>query len=310
MGGMSDRIIRKGFWGSPDVAKCTAVQRLIYIGLWAAADDHGRGECNFKTLEGLIFPHDDLADLVGDPLATFGGQWPPVAAAFDILTYQVNGHTYYQIQGWERHQRLRKGRQSQYPDPTSGNIVVLTSGGQWRPVAAKSRPEVEVEVEVEEPPTVVGGCQGVASSQASTTPPVDNPWPVDNPGVLVAVPNAASKLPAQKTKRGTRLSREWTPDLNSPANKTLHDQHDPAWLSEQLARFRDYWTSKTGQQATKVDWDATWRNWLRRSADQEKPRQTPEAARIQAMYADASTRDVSIFQQIIDADDARRRQAS
>ena len=29
--------------------------------------------------------------------------------------------------------------------------------------------------------------------------------------------------------------------------------------------FRDYWTAKSGQDATKFDWLATWRNWLRNS---------------------------------------------
>jgi hypothetical protein len=28
-------------------------------------------------------------------------------------------------------------------------------------------------------------------------------------------------------------------------------------------RFVDYWTAKTGQNATKLDWFATWRNWVR-----------------------------------------------
>lgn len=29
--------------------------------------------------------------------------------------------------------------------------------------------------------------------------------------------------------------------------------------------FRDYWISKSGKDATKLDWLATWRNWLRNS---------------------------------------------
>jgi len=34
--------------------------------------------------------------------------------------------------------------------------------------------------------------------------------------------------------------------------------------------FKDYWVSKTGSGATKLDWTATWRNWVRNQR-QEKP---------------------------------------
>jgi nicotinamide mononucleotide adenylyltransferase len=34
-------------------------------------------------------------------------------------------------------------------------------------------------------------------------------------------------------------------------------------------QFRDYWIAKAGAGATKLDWEATWRNWVRRI---EKPK--------------------------------------
>lgn len=34
-----------------------------------------------------------------------------------------------------------------------------------------------------------------------------------------------------------------------------------------FAKFRDYWRAKSGSQATKLDWDATWRNWCRSEGD-------------------------------------------
>jgi uncharacterized protein YdaU (DUF1376 family) len=38
--------------------------------------------------------------------------------------------------------------------------------------------------------------------------------------------------------------------------------------------FRDYWISKPDH-ATKLDWEATWRNWIRRAATQSQPRGSP-----------------------------------
>lgn len=46
----------------------------------------------------------------------------------------------------------------------------------------------------------------------------------------------------------------------------------------ELARFRDYWVAKAGPGAAKLDWSATWRNWLRRSAQDSQARQRPAGA--------------------------------
>ena len=42
-------------------------------------------------------------------------------------------------------------------------------------------------------------------------------------------------------------------------------------------QFRDYWQAKSGKDATKIDWVATWRNWMRK-AEQQAPRRTRLAA--------------------------------
>jgi uncharacterized protein YdaU (DUF1376 family) len=72
--------------------------------------------------------------------------------------------------------------------------------------------------------------------------------------------------PNRKTaKRGSRLPDDWTlPDgWRDWATKTLDM---PARIvAVEADKFRDYWTAKAGKDATKVDWEATWRNWCRNS---------------------------------------------
>ena len=55
-----------------------------------------------------------------------------------------------------------------------------------------------------------------------------------------------------------------------------------AWAAENVPgldyatetmRFRDYWQSAAGAKARKTDWEATWRNWMRRAADDLAARQ-------------------------------------
>lgn len=66
--------------------------------------------------------------------------------------------------------------------------------------------------------------------------------------------------------RAKRIPDDWTP---SP---TLIDAMRAEGIADELARrelprFRDYWAAKPGRDGTKLDWDATWRNWLRRAGD-------------------------------------------
>jgi len=55
----------------------------------------------------------------------------------------------------------------------------------------------------------------------------------------------------QSIARGSRLPPDWTPEGD-------YDR-------EELERFRDYWIAKAGKDGVKLDWQATWRNWLRNS---------------------------------------------
>jgi hypothetical protein len=59
--------------------------------------------------------------------------------------------------------------------------------------------------------------------------------------------------------RGTRLSPDWMP------SEHLEETHE-------LEKFRDYWIAQPGQRGVKTDWDATWRNWVRRAAERTPAR--------------------------------------
>lgn len=103
---------------------------------------------------------------------------------------------------------------------------------------------------------VAGGCGGNASTDLALV--VDATASADAPA-----------SPTPKTRRGSRLHDGWTP-ARSDANLNAEQPFDSTWLTDQLDRFRDYWAGVTGTKGTKLDWDATWRNWIRRSGDQRR----------------------------------------
>jgi len=62
-------------------------------------------------------------------------------------------------------------------------------------------------------------------------------------------------------KRGSRLAQNWF------LSKSMGDwatQERPDIDVRQVAeQFKDYWVAQAGQKGVKLDWDATWRNWVR-----------------------------------------------
>lgn len=77
-----------------------------------------------------------------------------------------------------------------------------------------------------------------------------------------------------KAQRGERLPSDWK------LPKAWGDwalEEFSIWTADKVRlegeKFRDHWVSKTGKDATKLDWLGTWRNWCRSSiAHQDDPK--------------------------------------
>jgi len=66
----------------------------------------------------------------------------------------------------------------------------------------------------------------------------------------------------RKSQKATRLPDDWHPPpeyLEHASTQGL----SKAEADNEANRFRDYWIAKSGKDATKRDWLATWRNWIR-----------------------------------------------
>ncbi len=109
----------------------------------------------------------------------------------------------------------------------------------------------------EKPPSVVIPTRATFESlrdesiqEVKQEPPVGPPKPIAEPKVL--------------RSRGSRLSNDWQlPDDWKAWTRTNFPTSTEAAVTEEADKFRDYWTAKAGQGASKLDWQATWRNWCR-----------------------------------------------
>lgn len=95
-------------------------------------------------------------------------------------------------------------------------------------------------------------------SDANQKPITNNQEPIVKD---IITPPAA---PPKKKKTGSRLSDEWKPDKTHwDAAIEINPSFTREWFVETAHKFKDYWIAKSGKDATKIDWLATWRNWVR-----------------------------------------------
>lgn len=88
------------------------------------------------------------------------------------------------------------------------------------------------------------------------------------PVAEVAPKAIATTTPKEKQShatRGTRLPADWVLP-RAWGEWAIGEQ--PSWTSEHTRKvadkFRDYWIAQSGQKGVMLDWEATWRNWVRR----------------------------------------------
>jgi hypothetical protein len=87
--------------------------------------------------------------------------------------------------------------------------------------------------------------------------------------VAVATPKPPKVTIPEKPKagRGTRLSPDW--DLPDDWGEWAEQQGmTRESIIRECDKFKDFWISKSGSNATKADWEATWRNWIRRHLEE------------------------------------------
>lgn len=84
-------------------------------------------------------------------------------------------------------------------------------------------------------------------------------------------PHEPSKPSRKPVDRGTRIPDDWQPDRDYARGKGLDDRT----IDREAEKFRNFWRAKSGAGAIKLDWLATWQNWVMTAAQHQGERTQP-----------------------------------
>lgn len=105
---------------------------------------------------------------------------------------------------------------------------------------------------------------------------------VRNPDPTRPDPTPSSTKKGGAAKRGTRIPEPFM--LTSDMRKWAMEEVPTVDTESATKRFVDYWRAESGAKATKVDWVATWRNWMRKQREFEK-RDAPAERKVKRFVA-------------------------
>lgn len=110
------RSIKPEFWTSEQIVDMSTTARLLFIGMWTFADDAGRLPASTRRLKMQVFPADEVdqpsIQRLVDELRRVGL----------VVEYEVEGQRFWQVTGWDKHQRVDKPT-VKYLGPSDGIII-------------------------------------------------------------------------------------------------------------------------------------------------------------------------------------------
>lgn len=165
----------------------------------------------------------------------------------------------YQFEGWAEYQPTKEGAEEKRANDAE----------RKRRSRAKKKDVTEV-----------SGVTEADANDVTARPPLPSRPDPARPDPLT--PNGVSGEAAQSRparKRATRLPDDWMPDRD--VIEAMRTECPYVDLEAEHRKFCDYWAAQPGQKGVKADWNATWRNWIRRAGENApaRPSGRPAAAR-------------------------------
>jgi len=251
------RNIKPSIMDNDHLAELAPLTRLLFVYLWMLADREGRLEDRPKRIAAQALPFDRDADA--------GAMLDDLAAAGFLIRYRVDGVALIQITNFAKHQNPHPREAPSLLPPHQGTTEATPRHDQGNAKDMPSRADSLI------PDVLIPDSLISDSGHGEVVP--DPPPPREQPGT--------------RSPKGSRLTLQAMPDEYRDFCRQERPDLSP---SATWDRFRDHWAAKPGKDGVKLDWLATWRNWVRGQYAQPQPRGSPAPSRHSAVIADLTGR--------------------
>ncbi|MFT9221929.1 hypothetical protein [Gluconobacter oxydans] len=260
------RSVHPGLWTDETFVGLPAMARLFLIGLWNEADDNGVFQWKPLTLKMRILPGDnaDASELLAI-----------MEEAGVVMRYEVEGSSFGAVRNFRRFQRPERPKPVHPITDEVEQFVALPSNshtcskkkhGAVGGRATNGRNSVN-HPEPNEQPSLDDNSVSEHRQNIESHGPMEEGIGKVIHSSLRSECESAPKPKSEKPKRASRLPADWQPTPEQ-IQFARDNQVDPARTAEV---FRDYWLGVPGAKGCKADWDATWRNWVRREDGMRTP---------------------------------------
>lgn len=238
---MRIRSTKPEFWRSETIASLEWEVRLVLKGIESYVDDNGVGKDSVALICADVFPHDLASD--SGTFARVSRALQKLAEANILARYTLNGERLIYVRKWKSIQRVDKPNDGRFPRPDG---------------------TLEYREDVDESVTCDSGVTrdsfGSARDCYANVPEVVAPVTEEQRSSGTEEKDLAAQKAPPKTPRGKRLPENWKPADTTKAWAEKNFSH--LNLGVELEKFTNHWTAASGQSSRKLDWDATFRNWL------------------------------------------------
>lgn len=234
------------------------------LGLWVIAGSWSSGNLTEGFVPDHVLPRllPDSAKLARELVAA--GLWRRVQGGYTFHDWHDYNPSKEAVSNRrraaaERQQRWRQGKRNAVTNAPTNSVTHASGNGVSH--SSPSRPVTHMQVGEEL--SVEGGSGGETAERNAVT---NAPTPAG------AESNAAQAPPKQK--RATRIPDDFT--VTGEMLRWARENCPSINVARETEKFINYWQSKGGREACKLDWVKTWKNWML-NADERAPRSNGSA---------------------------------
>lgn len=116
------RMIDPNIWQSEDFSKLSLLAKIVFIGMFSNADDHGYGRAKPSYLKSIIFPYEENMRI-----SEMDKTLNEIASSMSVVFYLDDENEYYSLMNWSKWQRVDRPTPSRIPALSDNSTIIRRS---------------------------------------------------------------------------------------------------------------------------------------------------------------------------------------